>query len=273
MSNIRRGAGEDGSIVERFADLVGRPAADVPLDEAAALLGAMPRRVCDVAGALAALDVLGVRVVRGGGDLDALRHVLFVEDGFDGDRRTYGAVENSFLDAVLAQRRGLPITLAVIAIEVGRRAGVPLVGIGMPGHFLVRAAAPDGPYLDVFDGGRLLDRAGCEAVHARVRPGHALPAGGLEPVDAHAVLARMLMNLTAAGRRAVDPALGLRVARLRCALPDAGPAEQLALGSALGVAGRFLEAAELFERLAAGAAEPVARELGARAVALRARLN
>jgi len=260
-------------VVRRFAALVARPPEAVPLDEAAILLGAVPRRACDVDGTLVRLDELGRRVREAGGDLAALRLVLFEQEGFVGDRRDYGAAVNSYLDAVLDRRRGLPITLAVLALEVGRRSGVDLVGIGMPGHFLVREAAPEGWYVDVFDGGRLLDRAGCQDLHGRVRGGAPLPPGGLDPVDTHAILARMLNNLTAAAARTADSALALRVALFRVELPDAGPAERVALARALGAAGRFLEAAELLEDVAVDLDGSTAADLRTRATALRARLN
>lgn len=260
-------------IVRRFGLLVARAPQDVPLDEAAILLGAGPRRVCDVDATLARLDELGRRVRAAGGHLAALRQVLFLEEGFVGDRRDYGAAANSYLDAVLERRRGLPITLAVLALEVGRRAGVDLVGIGMPGHFLLREASPEGAFIDAFDGGRMLDRAGCDELHRRVRGGAPLPPGGLEPVDAHAILARMLHNLAAAAARSADSALGLHVARLQVELPTAGSGERLALARALGGAGFFVEAARLLEDLALGVDGPAAAELRARATGLRARLN
>ena len=69
--------------------------------------------------------------------LEALRTHLFDVEGFTGDTEDYHAPENSFLDSVIDRRLGMPITLAAVTIEVGRRAGVLLDGIGMPGHFLV----------------------------------------------------------------------------------------------------------------------------------------
>ena len=76
--------------------------------------------------------------------LEALRTHLFDVEGFAGDTEDYHVPENSFLDSVIDRRLGMPITLAAVTIEVGRRAGVQLDGIGMPGHFLVlRPHRPD----------------------------------------------------------------------------------------------------------------------------------
>jgi len=78
-----------------------------------------------------------------GGDVRGMCAALFGPEGFRGNRADYYDPANSLLDQVLARRTGIPITLSVLAMEVGRRVGAPLVGIGMPGHFLV-PEAPDG---------------------------------------------------------------------------------------------------------------------------------
>ena len=75
---------------------------------------------------------------------------------------------------MLDRRLGIPISLAIVAIEVGRRRGVPIVGIGMPGHFLVRAEDRPDEFVDLFSGGRRLDVAGCREVFT-TRPRHAPP--------------------------------------------------------------------------------------------------
>ena len=83
---------------------------------------------------------------------------------FAGDRSTYTDWRNSCLDHVLETGRGIPITLSVLLIEVARRRGVELVGIGMPAHFLVGDPTDPEWFVDPFHGGRTLDRAGCEAL-------------------------------------------------------------------------------------------------------------
>ena len=91
-----------------------------------------------------------------------VRH-LFHDMGFVGDTEDYYSPNNSMLDVVLTCRRGMPITLAAVAIETGRRVGIMLDGIGMPGHFLVRDRAEPSCFLDPFDGGVTLDRTACIA--------------------------------------------------------------------------------------------------------------
>ena len=98
--------------------------------------------------------------------LDALRAVLFDEEGFAGDAESYDEPPNCSVVHALEARRGLPITLVVLAAEVGRRAGVRVEGVGLPGHFVLGGAdLPEGRFLDPFDGGALHD---AEALAQRV---------------------------------------------------------------------------------------------------------
>src|SRR5262249_34975816 len=143
----------------RFAEVVARPDAEIPLDEAAFLIAAHVRRDVrvDVDARLRELDAVAER---GGGveGAGALARWAFETEGFAGNRMAYGDPLNSCLDAVLDRRLGLPITLSVLMIEVGRRLGVAVRGVGMPGHFLV-SAGPDEWY-DPFHRGVRLDRDG-----------------------------------------------------------------------------------------------------------------
>jgi regulator of sirC expression with transglutaminase-like and TPR domain len=115
---------------------------------------------------LAALDALAapLHVRAGASPFEAvarLNHHLFSNLGFQGDSEDYYAPENSFLDKVIAQRKGLPIALSVIYVEVARRAGVPMDGVGFPGHFLVGTrATEDEPrfFVDPFHAGRIHTR-------------------------------------------------------------------------------------------------------------------
>src|SRR5437762_6981207 len=145
-----------GAAGVRFAELVRRDEEAVPLDEAALLIAAHAYPDLDVAAELARLDELAGRCP--GDELDVLLEYVFGELGFTGNRMDYYDPRNSFLNDVVARRLGIPITLAMVAMEMGRRIGVPLLGVGMPGHFLVRY----GPVvIDPFTGGRRLDEDDC----------------------------------------------------------------------------------------------------------------
>ncbi len=255
--------------LSRFAELAALPEADIDLAETALVIGAAGDPGVQPSRWLADLDGLAAGLA----DLDALRHRVFDELGFRGDTRTYYDPENSFLHRVIARRVGIPITLSLLVIEIGRRAGIPLEAVGMPGHFLVGVPG-ERVWLDAFAGGPLLDLAGCEA-RFREATGNGEVAFGphlLPVVGPYAVLSRMLANLQVVYElRHSGPDLEW-VARMRLVLPDAAAPEVLALASALELQGRFLDAARELENGAPG--DPsTADELRAAAHRLRSRFN
>jgi regulator of sirC expression with transglutaminase-like and TPR domain len=127
---------------------------------------------------------------------------VFGQLGFSGDREHYDDPRNSFLNDVIARRAGIPITLAVVFIEIARRAGVRLEGVNFPGHFLVRCppdpGEPDGDpiVLDPFHGGVSLDEDDCLRLLRTHAGAHALVgAEMLQTAGKRATLLRMLLNL------------------------------------------------------------------------------
>jgi regulator of sirC expression with transglutaminase-like and TPR domain len=140
------------------------------------------------------------------GRLQALSRYLFEEHGFRGNRDDYYDPKNSFLEEVLDRKLGIPITLSLVYIEVGRRVGLPLVGIGFPGHFLVRYEdVSEEIYIDPFNGGRLLTRSDLEPLLEEMYHGQlALDPAFLQPVTERQFLTRMLYNLKAIYMRAED---------------------------------------------------------------------
>ena len=248
----------------RFAALTARPGGDWPLDEALLLVAAHAQPDLDVEAELARLDALADGVPDR--SFDGVRLHLFDELGFAGDRATYHDPRNSFLPDVLDRRLGIPISLAILAMEVGRRCGVGIVGIGLPGHFVARSTSEPDRYLDAYDGGRELDGDGCRALVERLMPGLPWHEDLLAPVDAPAIVTRVLANLAGAYRRAGDRRALCWVLRLRLELPGASPQERRELGVLLGASGRFGEGAVVLE------ASPDDREQEA-AARLRARLN
>ncbi len=231
--------------VEHFiALLAGRgPGPELDVGALAIAAGADPE--LDAAVSLRELDRLAESV----DSLETLIHRLFAEEGFAGNTTRYYDPRNSLLNHVIDRRLGIPITLSVVCIEVGRRAGVSLEGVSMPGHFLVRPLATD-HYLDAFHGGSLLDLAGCEALfRASTRAGPNVRFGRhlLTSSPRRAIFARILENLRVVYRGLGRPADLEWVLRMRLALPGAGAQELVELGHTLGRQGRFRDGATFLE--------------------------
>jgi regulator of sirC expression with transglutaminase-like and TPR domain len=146
-----------------------------------------------------------------GARLEALVSYLFAENGFHGSRLDYGNRANSYLNEVMDDREGLPITLSVLFLELARQSGLTNVaGVPLPGRFLVMFVPADGPeqLIDVFDGGRTLTRDEAEQIvldtaGVRLREEH------LRAATKREIIVRMLRNLlaTAQDNRQNDDAL------------------------------------------------------------------
>lgn len=131
--------------------------------------------------------------------LHRVREFLFEEEGFRGNVADYYDPRNSCLDQVLGRRLGIPITLALLMMEVGRRVGLRIDGIGLPGHFLVSAhVGSDRVLLDPFEGGAIMTLERAHHVVARAT-GRAvkLTEASFTPCSKRQILARMLTNLKA----------------------------------------------------------------------------
>jgi regulator of sirC expression with transglutaminase-like and TPR domain len=137
------------------------------------------------------------RLAWGEPGIDALRQVLFVDAGFQGDQETYDEPHNSSVASVIERGRGMPITLSIVTVEVARRAGIRLAGIGLPGHFVVGGPdLPEETYLDPFDGGVLRDRDSvARRVSAVFGSPLSLPDEIFAPDTERSILARVLSNL------------------------------------------------------------------------------
>ncbi len=200
-----------------------RPEAETDLARAALLVARHDQPDLDPQPYLRQLDALA-RDVRGrsaadappAARLDTLRNFLFAESGFHGSRHDYYNRANSRLNEVLDDREGLPITLAVLFMEVARRSGLADVhGLSLPGHFLVKHA-PSGAQerlVDVFNGGRLLthseaDELGSEYAGVPVR------SEFLPPATKREIIVRMLTNLRAFAERDEGAAASLHYSDL-----------------------------------------------------------
>ena len=189
----------------RFVAEVLQPDSAIGLARAALLVGAEEEpRLCDVGRCLARLDELGeqarARVERAGGSaVEALNRYLFDEQRFEGNESDYYDPRNSMLHRVLERRAGIPITLSIVYIEVGRRAGLSVEGVGLPGHFIVRASeGGSGEVLvDPFNR-KVTDREECQRRLDVIYDGKVeLRDEHLRAVGVRSILARVLGNLKA----------------------------------------------------------------------------
>lgn len=156
--------------------------------------------------------------------LQGINEILYEELGFRGNEEDYYDPRNSFLDQVMEQRVGIPISLALVYLEVSRRLDFPMVGIGMPGHFLIRPEFEDaGIFVDAFHQGEILFPQDCQD---RLQQVFAQPIDlqpeFLEAVSKREFLARMLTNLKLIyiNHQDLERALGV-IERLLLVFPDA----------------------------------------------------
>jgi regulator of sirC expression with transglutaminase-like and TPR domain len=182
--------------------------------------------------------------------LAAANALLFDTLGFRGNRDNYYDPRNSFLNEVINRRTGIPITLSVIHLEVCWRLGIPVQGVGMPGHFIVGYWDNEGEILiDPFNGGRVLTTCECESLvsastngQVEFRPEH------LAPVTKKRILARMLANLLGVYARGCDYGRALRVIDYALVLEPGSAAHLRDRGLILIALGRHREAAAELQR-------------------------
>ncbi len=219
-------------VLERFRLAVAGPADRVPLAHAALLIAQAERPGIDtghyerqIAEWAATLEARVHPAAEPRAQLEAANELLVGELGFQGNEDAYSDPHNLMLDHVMERRAGIPVTLAILYVEVCRGAGLDVRGVGMPGHVLVRHAQPSGelddgggeatPYVDVFRGGTLLSVADCErvvrSIYGRETP---FEAHFLDAVTPRQLLQRLLHNLKAGALRRGDEAQAERAIEL-----------------------------------------------------------
>ena len=135
---------------------------------------------------------------------------LFKDKGYSGNRENYYEPDNSYLNRVIETRQGIPISLSALYVFVGRRLGLPLAGVGMPGHFLVKIEGETpAQFVDCFNGGTILGEKDCEQF---------ITASGLdydpqflEKSSTPTILARMLRNLLSIYEQEAQESMARRV--------------------------------------------------------------
>jgi S1-C subfamily serine protease/regulator of sirC expression with transglutaminase-like and TPR domain len=177
---------------------------------------------------------------------DALRKYMFDELGFHGSGLEYYHRSNSYLNEVLDDREGIPITLSIVFIELARRTGIHVVGIGMPGHFLAEFRPADGDprLVDVFGDGRVITRDEAQAI-----AGRPLEDSDLAPIAKRAIIVRMLRNLLGVAQRERDLLAALRYLNTIIALDDQSGPDRLMRAAVLYESGQRAAAAAEVEWL------------------------
>jgi regulator of sirC expression with transglutaminase-like and TPR domain len=157
------------------------------IEEYAGRIETMARRVAALAGNLDPQATLA-----------ALNNVVFEQAKLRGNREDYYDPRNSFLNDVLDRGLGIPITLSIVYMEVARRVGFPLSGVGMPGHFLLKHYRENGQeiLIDCFNRGEVLSRQDCQSRLDEIYSGEmTLRPEFLHPISRRQILTRMLNNL------------------------------------------------------------------------------
>jgi regulator of sirC expression with transglutaminase-like and TPR domain len=188
----------------RFAEMLALDDEQINLAEAALLIAAEEYTKLNIKDYLDKLDHFGDLAAAREADardasdvISALNSTLFEDLGFHGNRDSYYDPRNSFLNQVIDRRTGIPITLTVVYIEVAKRIGFKIEGVGMPYHFIAKHGAETGDiFIDPFNEGRLLNAAGCAEMLTEISRGKdELQPEHLEPLSNKRILARILLNL------------------------------------------------------------------------------
>lgn len=226
---------QSAAVAEAFASLVGQQVEDerIPLARAALAIARTEYPGLDCTLYLRRLEELSRRVkarlprlADPAETIAALNHVLFGEEGFRGNRENYYDPRNSFLNDVLDRKLGIPITLALVYMEVARRIGFPLCGVGMPGHFLLKHYDVEGreTLIDAFNDGAVVTARECQNRLDEIYSGQlSLQPEFLLSVSRRQMLTRILNNLKNVYMGCRNFRKGLEVVDLICAIYPRSP--------------------------------------------------
>jgi regulator of sirC expression with transglutaminase-like and TPR domain len=195
-----------------LADLLKRPDQEVDLLRAALLVARLDNEELDIDGYVQEVGRMAKQITSKLPEkaaparrLAALNQYLFKEGGFHGSRTEYYARSNSYVNEVIDDREGLPLTLSILYLELARRLDLKVVGVGLPGHFVVRSEPAGGPnqLIDVYEGGKPLTE---EEATKKVQDitGEPPIARHFEAVTKKAIVVRLVHNLLSAAQREKD---------------------------------------------------------------------
>lgn len=189
-----------------FSKAISRPDPEIDLARVSLLIAAPEYPGLDIGRHLAKLDALAEKAGNLAGEetepyrmLACINYVLFQLEGFKGNQDDYYDPQNSFLNRVLERKTGIPITLSVVYMEVARRLGLAVEGVGFPGHFLVSTTCEgQAIFIDSFTGGRIVSRKDLQRLLDKIYTGRLkVRPEFLLPVSRRQIIERMLNNMKA----------------------------------------------------------------------------
>jgi regulator of sirC expression with transglutaminase-like and TPR domain len=187
-----------------FAEMMSREEEEIELAKAALLFAKVEYPDLDIDQYLRKMDLTAEKIKRRIRDntdpkflIREINKYIFEEEGFRGNEHDYYDPRNSFLNDVLDRKTGIPITLSVLYMEIGNRIGLPILGVGFPGHFVVKYSGVESEILiDAFNKGRILLEKDCQEMLNRVYGGGIkLQSDFLRTATKKQILDRMLHNL------------------------------------------------------------------------------
>jgi regulator of sirC expression with transglutaminase-like and TPR domain len=208
-----------GKLEEELVELAALPDKAMSLETGAFLIARHAYTALDVPRYQERLDTMAQEVrarigLRASGEetVNALNRYVFTEQGFKGNTKNYYELENSYLNCVIDRRVGIPISLSVVYLLIGQRLGLPLFGIGMPGHFLVKYESDRYKiFIDCFNGGALLTEKNC--ARFLTEAGYGFDDKYLQPSPVRAILSRMVKNLLSIYAKLDEPVKASRLTR------------------------------------------------------------
>jgi regulator of sirC expression with transglutaminase-like and TPR domain len=208
-----------GKLEDELVQLASMPEERMDLEQGAFLIARYAYPSLDVSVYTRLLDEMAQEVQdrigpRASGEetVKTLNRYLFTEQGFKGNTKNYYEVDNSYLNRVIDRRTGIPISLSVVYLSIGKRLRLPVYGIGMPGHFLVKYESERYKiFVDCFNGGALLTEKNCQRFLTEA--GYGFDEKYLQQSPVRAILSRMTKNLLAIYAKLDDPLKKTRLTR------------------------------------------------------------
>ncbi|MBI3812079.1 MAG: hypothetical protein HY283_07730 [Nitrospirae bacterium] len=205
---------------DRFRDYATRDEAELDLEEGALLIAQFcypDLNSTDCRNELDRLsDEIAIRLTQKSRPEEIVRQInryLFLEQGFHGNTRNYYDPDNSYLNRVLERRAGIPISLSIVYLLVAKRLGLSIVGVGLPGHFMLKyEGAGFCLFLDAFNNGQILTRDEC--IRFLLNSGYEVQSGHFSPATVRDILTRMLRNLVYVYGQLKDKERAHRLTRL-----------------------------------------------------------